>query len=95
VTGVDEVLVAASAVPFSAGVVVIAVAIVRMPLAGRDAPAQLRAGITLGLEFLVAATLLRLAALDTFIALAAVAVTIALRKLITTGLRFAVRGVQA
>jgi hypothetical protein len=90
---VDAVLVAVSRVPFAVGLLVIVVAIVRVPLAGRGGPAQLRAGIGPGLEFLVAATLLRLAALDTFAALATVAATIALRKVITAGLRFAVRGV--
>lgn len=81
----------AAGVPFALGIVVVAIGLARLPLAGAAAPAQLAASLGLGLEFLLAAGLLRLSALDDFGALAAVAAIVLLRKVLSTGLGLAVR----
>jgi Protein of unknown function (DUF1622) len=94
-SGVDRLAEAAAAVPFAAAVVVAAVGLLRTPAAGRAGPAELAASLALSLEFLLAAGLLRLSALDDFGALAAVAAIVLLRKLITTGVRFALRALGA
>lgn len=85
---VEELVAAVAVVPFTMAVVVIAVAVLRVPAAG---PAELVAGIALGLELLLAAGLLRLAALQDLRELVAVAAIIALRRLIGIGLRSGLR----
>ena len=52
---------------------------------------QLLAGLPLLLEFLLAAGLLRLALLDTWVAVATVAAIVAIRKVSTVGIRLANR----
>jgi hypothetical protein len=81
----------AAGVPFALGIAVIAIGLARVPLAGAGAPAQLAASVGLGLEFLLAAGLLRLSALDDVRALAAVAAIVLLPRVLTTGLGVAVR----
>jgi uncharacterized membrane protein len=81
----------AATIPFAMAVIVITVGLLRVLPSGRSGPAELQASIMLGLEFLLAAGLLRLAVLDSFAALGMVAGIIALRRLIGAGLRFAVR----
>jgi uncharacterized membrane protein len=88
---VDALLKAAAAGPFAIAVVVIAVGLVRAASSGRAGPAELAASLALGLEFLLAAGLLRLTAIDDFGALGLVAAIVLLRKLIGTGIRFALR----
>ena len=65
----------------------------REPVAGQKVAGELAAGVALALEFRLAASLLRLSALDDFAALGGVAAIVLLRKLIATGIRFAVRAV--
>lgn len=84
----DPILLAASAVPFGAAVVVIAVGFARVPAAGRAGIAELVASLGLGLELMLAAGLLRLSAIDDLRQLATVAFVVLLRKLLTTGLRY-------
>jgi uncharacterized membrane protein len=91
----DAALETAATVPFAIAVVVITVGVVRSAGAGRAAPAELAAALGLGLEFLLAAGLLRLSAIDDPLGLAAVAAIVLLRRLITTGIRFAVRALGA
>jgi uncharacterized membrane protein len=95
VTGHERVLVAIAGVPFAMAVVVVVVGLLRMPFAGRAAPAELAAALGLGLELLLAAGLLRLAALDDLLALGAVAAIIAIRRVLGIGLRTAVAALGA
>jgi uncharacterized membrane protein len=88
---VDDLLTAAADVPFALAIVVAAVGLARVPASGRGGPAELAAALALALEFLLAAGLLRLSAIDDFTALGAVAAIVLLRKLIATGLRLALR----
>jgi len=81
----------AAAVPFALAVVVIAAGVVRSVLAWRSAPRQLAAALSRGLELLLAAGLIRLAAIDDFADIGLVAAIIALRQLISRGIGFAVR----
>lgn len=80
-----------ASVPLLLGLVVVAVTLLRLPAAGRRAPETFGLGLGLGLEFFLAAGLLRLSAVADLRSLAVVAVVIALRKLTTTGVGFAVR----
>ena len=82
---------AASAVPFAIAVLVVAVGLVRTMGAGRSAPAELAAALSLGLEFLLAAGLLRLAAIDDFSGLAMVGAIVLLRRVIGFGIRSGLR----
>lgn len=84
----------AAAVPFAMAAVVVAVTLARLPAAGRDAPRELVAGVRLALEFLLAAGLLRLAAIEDAAALAVVAAVVLLRRLLTTGLGFGLRALR-
>lgn len=86
-----DVVAAAAAVPFAIGVLVIVVGFVRVIPSGRDAPAELGGAFALGLEFFLAAGLIRLSAIDTFAGLGLVALTIAVRKLISAGVKESVR----
>jgi uncharacterized membrane protein len=88
---VRDLIALAAGIPFALGIVVIAIGLARVPLAGAAAPAELAASLGLGLEFVLAAGLLRLSALDDFGALAAVAAIVLLRRVLTTGLGVAVR----
>jgi uncharacterized membrane protein len=95
VPSVDGLLEAAAAVPFAIAVTVAAVGLLRAPAAGRAAPAELAAALALALEFLLAAGLLRLSGRDDYEALAVVASIVLLRKLISTGIRFALQALGA
>ena len=90
-TGVTEAIAALAVVPLLMGLLVIAVGVLRVPAAGRAGPAELAASLSLGLEFLLAGGLLRLASLDTFGALAVVAAVVLLRRLIGLGIAFGLR----
>lgn len=81
-------------VPFAFAVVVITVGLLRAGLAGRGGPAELAAGLSLGLEFLLAAGLLRLSAIDDFAGLGIVAAIVVLRRIIGAGIRFALRALD-
>ncbi len=87
----DRFLKVSAGVPFTIAVMVILIGLVRAAAAGKAAPAELAASLGLGLEFFLAAGLLRLSAIDDFGALAVVAAIVVLRKLISTGIRFAVQ----
>ena len=91
----ERVLMAVAGVPFAMALVVIVVGVLRMPFAGRAAPAELAAAIGLGLELFLAAGLLRLAALDDLLALAMVAAVIAIRRIVGVGLRASVAALGA
>ena len=88
-----EVIDAAAAVPFAIAVAVIVVGFVRLIPSGREGPAELGAAFALGLEFFLASGLIRLSAINSWAALGLVALTIAVRKLIATGVRASVRAV--
>jgi uncharacterized membrane protein len=90
---VESALEAAAGVPLILSLVVFVVALGRAPASGRRAPDELASGIALALEFLLAAGLLRLSAIDDFGALAGVAAIVVLRKVIATGIRSAARAV--
>ena len=92
---VDALVAALAAVPLVMAVIVFAVGLVRLPLAGRAAPAQFAASLALCLEFLLAAGLLRLSALDTYRALAVTAIVVGLRRLISFGVRAGARAARA
>lgn len=80
-----------AAVPFAIAVLVIVVGVVRVLSSGRAGPSELAAAVALGLEFLLAAGLVRLAAIDDFAALGMVALVIVVRKVVGVGIRSAVR----
>ena len=90
-----ELLPAAATVPVVMALLVIAGGVARAPLSGHAAPAQLAASITLGLEVLLAAGLLRLSTIQDFVGLGAVAGIVAVRKLVGTGIGFALRALGA
>lgn len=81
--------------PLFMAVLVIAVGLLRVPAARRTGPAELAASITLGLDFLLAAGLLRLSSIDDFTGLAGVAAIVLVRKLIGTGLLYGLRALGA
>jgi len=91
---VDTFARALASVPFAVAVLVITTGLVRAVAAGRGAPARIAASVGLGLEFLLAAGLLRLSAVDDLEALGAVAAIVVLRKVITAGLRFGVQALE-
>ncbi len=62
---------------------------VLLGLATSAATRQFRAGLPLLLDFLLAAGLLRLALLDSWVAIATVAAIVAIRKVTTAGIRLA------
>lgn len=82
-------------VPFAFAVAVITVGLLRAGLAGRAGPAELAASVSLGLEFLLAAGLLRLSAIDDLAGLGVVAAIVVLRRIIGAGIRFALRALDA
>jgi uncharacterized membrane protein len=90
-----EIVEEVAAVPFAIAVLVIVVGLLRMFSSGRAGPSELTASLSLGLEFFLAAGLIRLAAIDDFGALGIVAAIIALRKVIGFGVSLAVRGVSS
>lgn len=89
-----EVLKAVATVPFAIGMLVIAVGLVRTLTRRRDAAGQLAASLALGLEFLLASGLIRLAALQSLEAFGLVAIIVILRRVIGVGLAFAVAALQ-
>jgi len=91
---VDTFARALATIPLAVAIGVITLGLVRAVAAGRRAPARIAASVGLALEFLLAAGLLRLSAIDDLQALGAVAAIVALRKLITAGLRFGVRALE-
>jgi uncharacterized membrane protein len=76
-------------------VVVVAVGLARAPAAGRAAPAEIAAALGLALEFLLAAGLLRLSAIEHVRELAAVAVIVLMRRALSFGLQSALRALDA
>jgi uncharacterized membrane protein len=82
---------AAATVPTAIGLAVVAVGVVRALAAPRHAAGSLARALALALEFFLAAGLLRLAALQDLESLGLAAFIIALRRLISYGLRFGVR----
>jgi uncharacterized membrane protein len=82
-------------VPVLMALLVIARGVVRAPTSASAAAAQLAASVMLALEFLLAAGLLRLSATHDFLGLGAVAAIVLLRKVIGTGIRFALRALDA
>jgi len=91
---VDALARALASIPVAGAVLVLTAGLLRAVAAGRGAPAQITASVGLGLEFLLAAGLLRLSAVDDLEALGAVASIIVLRKVITAGLRFGARALE-
>jgi hypothetical protein len=81
----------ASALPFGFAVLVFAVGLVRAGAAGRHAATAFAAVLPLALDLFVAGGLIRLGSADSFTALAVVALVIALRKLISAGVRAGAR----
>ncbi len=90
-----EVVATLAVVPLLMGVAVIALGLLRGPAAARAGPAELAASLSLGLEFFLAAGLLRLPSLDSFHALGVVAAVVLLRKVISTSVRFTLRALGA
>lgn len=80
-----------AAVPLAIGVLAILVGVLRAARFPRRAGLEFAAGIGLGLEFLLAAGLLRLAATDDLRTLAMVALIIVLRRLAGTGIKIGAR----
>ena len=93
-TGLDPGLIGPlAALPFAAAFVVIAVGLLRSIAAPRAAAAEFGAALGLGLDFLLAAGLIRLAARPDVRALGLVALVIAVRKVSTAGVKAARRAV--
>ena len=92
---VSQLLAGAAVVPFAMAVAVIVIGLARVPAGGRSGPAELVAALGLALEFLLAAGLLRLAALQELQEFAAVAAIIVLRRIIGAGLRQGLRALGA
>ncbi len=88
---VDDAITTAAAVPFAMAVAVIAMGLLRLPGARHAAPAELAASVSLAVDFFLAYGLLRLSALDDFGALGVVAAVVLVRKVINTGIGFALR----
>jgi uncharacterized membrane protein len=91
---VSEILRVAASCCTAAALVVVVAGVVRAGRAPRRRAAELAASIALGVEFLLAAGLLRLSALGTFTAIATAAVVVAVRKVVGFGLAVAVRAVR-
>ena len=87
-----EVTDAIATLPFAIAVLVIVVGLLRVVPSGRAAPAEFAAALTLGLEFFLAAGLIRLGAADSFAMLGLVALIVAVRKVIGAGVGASVRG---
>lgn len=81
-------------VPVLMGVTVIAVGVLRSP-AGRVGIAGLVASLGLGLEFFLAAGLLRLSSIEDFSGLGTVAAVVVMRRVISIGIRSGLRAVRA
>lgn len=81
---------------FAFAVVVVAVGVVRSvgPVRG-PRPAELAASLSVGLEFFLAAGLLRLSALNDFTSIGVVAGIVVLRRIIGAGIRFGLRALGA
>jgi uncharacterized membrane protein len=86
-----EVTDAVATLPFAIAVLVIAVGLVRVVPSGRAGPAEFAAALALGLEFFLAAGLIRLGSADSFAALGLVAAIVVVRQVIGTGVRASVR----
>lgn len=82
-----------SAVAFAIAVLVITVGLARVVPSGPRGPGELAASLALGLEFFLAAGLLRLAAIDSFEALGAVAAIVLVRKVISRGIGLSLRAI--
>lgn len=82
----------ASVVPFAIAVLVIVVGFARVLPSGRMAPDELAASVALGLEFFLAAGLLRLAS-NEISGLGVVAAIVVLRRVIAAGVGFAAKAV--
>ena len=84
-----------SAVPFAMAVIVIVVGLVRVVPSRRVAASELAASLGLGLEFFLAAGLIRLAAINDFGALGLVAAVVLFRRVIGLGVRYAVQAARS
>ncbi|MGZ5313534.1 MAG: DUF1622 domain-containing protein [Solirubrobacterales bacterium] len=85
---------AAAAVPLAIAAAIIVLGALLSPLAGRHLASELADHITLGLEFLLAAGLIRLASVQSFEMLGLVAAIIAARRVIVLGIRFGARAAE-
>ena len=88
-----EVIRPAAAVIFAMAILVFTVGLLRVAPSGRAGALEFSAGLGLALEFLLAAGLIRLAAIDSFRALGLVAAILIVRKFASAGLRLGVRAV--
>ena len=86
-TTVADGVAALAVVPLLMGLLVIAVGVLRVPASGRAGAAELAASLSLGLEFLLAAGLLRLSAEATWTGIATAAALVAVRRVAGAGLR--------
>jgi uncharacterized membrane protein len=84
-----------AAVPFAIGAAIIVVGAVLALFSGRHAGLAFANHLTLGLEFLLAAGLLRLASADQLEMLGLVAAVIVTRRIIVVGLRYSTRAIDA
>jgi uncharacterized membrane protein len=84
----------AAAVPLAIAAAIIVLGALLSPLAGRHTASQLADHITLGLEFLLAAGLIRLASVQSFEMLGIVAAIIVTRRVILIGLRLGARAAE-
>ena len=82
---------ALATVPFAIAAFLVLFGVLRSLLAGRRAAPALLPYLTLGLEFFLAAGLIRLAGADDFATLGVVAAIIVARRVISFGLRYGAR----
>ena len=85
---------AIAAVPFAIGALIILIGAFFSLFYGRSAGIFFAAHLTLGLEFLLATGLLRLASTNQLEMLALAGAIIATRRIIVTGLRYSVRALS-
>jgi uncharacterized membrane protein len=83
-----------AAVPLAIGAAIIILGALFSPFEGRRVASVLADHITLGLEFLLAAGLIRLASVQSFEMLGVVAAIIVTRRVIVIGLRLGVRAAE-
>jgi hypothetical protein len=83
-----------AAVPFAIGAAIIVIGAVLALFSGRQAGMAFAKHLTLGLEFLLAAGLLRLASTDQLEMLGLVGAVIVTRRIIVIGLRYSVRAID-
>jgi hypothetical protein len=86
---------ALAAIPLAIGAGIIVIGAVLALISGRHAGLAFSNHLTLGLEFLLAAGLLRLASSDQLEMLGLVAAVIVTRRIIVIGLRYSTRAIDA